>query len=86
MGHSPLLTDLFLSLRYVQFWIFFASFQVVSSAGTSENRNFPHMSLDFLQPNKIRDAQKHLKDDPEYDPRTLFIPDSFLSKQTPVRS
>jgi DNA mismatch repair protein MSH6 len=54
------------------------------STGTLEERNFPHLHYDFLQPGNIRDAQKRRPDDPEYDPKTLFVPESFLSKQTPV--
>jgi DNA mismatch repair protein MSH6 len=54
------------------------------SAGPSEERNFPHLHYDFLQPDRIRDAQKRRPDDPDYDPKTIYIPDSFLAKQTPV--
>ena len=32
----------------------------------------------------FRDANKKRPEDPDYDPRTLYVPDSFLSKQTPV--
>lgn len=59
--------------------------RLAPSGGSADGRNFPHMSLEFLQPGKIRDAQKRTKDDPDYDPRTLYLPESFLSKQTPVR-
>lgn len=42
-----------------------------------------HLTLDFLQPNKIKDASGRRPDHPEYDPRTLFVPEAFLNKQTP---
>lgn len=44
---------------------------------------FPHLDFDFLQPDKIRDANGRLANDPEYCPRTLYVPDSFLKEQTP---
>lgn len=50
----------------------------------SDDRSFSHLSHDFLQPDKIRDGQKRRPTDPDYDPRTLFVPDSFMTKQTPV--
>lgn len=56
----------------------------MSPASHAEDRSFPHMQYEFLQPNKIRDAAKRCIDDPEYDPRTLYVPDSFLKDQTPV--
>lgn len=31
-----------------------------------------------------RDIKKRSKNDPEYDPKTLYVPDSFLKQQTPV--
>lgn len=31
----------------------------------------------FLHPDRIRDAAKRRPDDPEYDPRTLHIPDTW---------
>ena len=50
----------------------------------ADERNFPHLHFEFLQPDRIRDAQKRNPDDPQYDPKTLYVPDSFLCKQTPV--
>lgn len=44
-----------------------------------------HQKLDFLKPDKIRDAEKRRPDDPLYDPTTLYITDKFLDEQTPVR-
>lgn len=44
-----------------------------------------HRKLEFLKPDKIRDAQKQRPDDPLYDPTTVFLPPNFLDEQTPVR-
>lgn len=44
---------------------------------------FEHLDLDFLQPNNIRDAQKRRPDDPDYDPRTLYVPEDFIKKRSP---
>lgn len=43
-----------------------------------------HQKIEFIKPEKIRDAQKRRPDDPKYDPTTLYIPDGFLDEQTPV--
>uniref|UniRef100_A0A915C4J0 DNA mismatch repair protein n=3 Tax=Parascaris univalens TaxID=6257 RepID=A0A915C4J0_PARUN len=45
--------------------------------------HFPHLDFDFLQPDKIRDANGRLASDPDYCPRTLFVPEAFLKQQTP---
>lgn len=47
--------------------------------------HFPHLDFDFLQPDKIRDANGRLASDPDYCPRTLFVPEAFLKQQTPGR-
>ncbi|UMM11043.1 hypothetical protein L5515_000522 [Caenorhabditis briggsae] len=44
---------------------------------------FDHESLDWLKPDKIRDASKRSMSDPEYDPKTLWVPPDFHLKQTP---
>lgn len=38
--------------------------------------------LDFLQPDKLRDANRRRPDDPSYDPTTLHVPHSFLKSLT----
>lgn len=43
-----------------------------------------HHNIDFLKPDKIRDAQNRRPDDPKYDPTTVYIPKNFLDEQTPV--
>lgn len=49
-----------------------------------EGRNFSHLSLDWLKPDKIKDAQGRRPDDPDYDSRTLFVPTSFKQGLTPA--
>nr|CAH7732518.1 unnamed protein product [Callosobruchus chinensis] len=51
---------------------------------TDPNSNWTHNTLPFLKPEKIMDACKHKPSHPDYDPRTLFVPDSFLKDQTPA--
>lgn len=48
-----------------------------------EPTQWMHLSVDFLRPDKIKDASGRRPDHPEYDPRTLFVPESFLNSQTP---
>lgn len=43
-----------------------------------------HSKLEFLRPDKIRDAEKRQSDHPQYDPTTLFVPESYLNTLTPV--
>ncbi|CAG4959685.1 unnamed protein product [Colias eurytheme] len=49
-----------------------------------EDGDWTHCKLDWLKPDKIRDAQKRRPDDPEYDPTTLYVPQEFMKKQTPA--
>lgn len=44
-----------------------------------------HNKLDFLQPANIRDAEKNKPSQANYDPTTLFVPEAYLNKLTPVR-
>lgn len=50
----------------------------------STEKTWLHNKLDFLQPKKIRDINKNRPDDPNYDERTLYVPEDFLNKQTPA--
>ncbi|KAL3225582.1 hypothetical protein MRX96_025748, partial [Rhipicephalus microplus] len=43
-----------------------------------------HLSYDFLKEGKRRDAAGRLASHPEFNPRTLLIPDSFKAKLTPA--
>jgi DNA mismatch repair protein MSH6 len=53
-----------------------------AEAGSTES--WPHLKLDFLKPNKIRDAKRRTPSDPDYDPKTLFVPEEFKRNLTPV--
>ncbi|KAF2882315.1 hypothetical protein ILUMI_23880 [Ignelater luminosus] len=62
---------------------------VTSSQGsdvsaTTEGKNWLHNRLDFLKPERIRDIKKNRRDHPDYDEKTLYVPEEFLSKQTPA--
>lgn len=46
--------------------------------------NWLHHRLEFLKPNKIRDINKNRPNEPNYDARTLYVPEEFLNKQTPA--
>lgn len=37
-----------------------------------------------MKPEKLRDASKKLSSDPNYNPRTLYIPEDFKQGLTPV--
>ncbi|KAL3285166.1 hypothetical protein HHI36_019285 [Cryptolaemus montrouzieri] len=50
----------------------------------SIHNNWKHNHLPFLQPDKIRDKNKRRPDHPEYDNRTIFVPEDFLNSQTPA--
>jgi DNA mismatch repair protein MSH6 len=45
-----------------------------------------HETLDWLKPDKLMDANKRRPDHPDYDHRTLYVPDSFLNSKTKVLS
>ncbi|XP_018403551.1 PREDICTED: probable DNA mismatch repair protein Msh6 [Cyphomyrmex costatus] len=56
--------------------------QSVSNRVTAHT--WPHLKLDFLQPEKIRDIHKRTLKDPDYDSKTLYVPNDFLINQTPA--
>ncbi|EDS38395.1 DNA mismatch repair protein MSH6 [Culex quinquefasciatus] len=43
-----------------------------------------HQKLDFLKPDKIKDIQGNKANSEKYDPRTLFVPESYLATLTPA--
>lgn len=49
----------------------------------STDASWEHLSLPFLKPGRIRDAEMRREDDPEYDARTLHVPSDFLAKCSP---
>ncbi|KPJ16004.1 putative DNA mismatch repair protein Msh6 [Papilio machaon] len=50
---------------------------------TTEDGDWVHCKLDWLKPEKIRDANKRRPDHPDYDPTTLYVPPDFYNTQTP---
>ncbi|CAH0596392.1 unnamed protein product [Chrysodeixis includens] len=50
----------------------------------ADEGNWVHCKLDWLKPDKIKDAQKRRPDHPDYDPSTLFVPADFYKNQTPA--
>jgi DNA mismatch repair protein MSH6 len=54
-------------------------------ADDGEAKIYGHTSLDFLRPENIRDKERRRPADPDYNPRTLHVPDSFLNNQTPAQ-
>ena len=59
-------------------------FDSKDSDGQIDASAYIHNNFEFLKPSKIKDKQGNLASHPEYDPKTLFVPPSFLDKQTPV--
>lgn len=60
--------------------------QIIFQTGvTGEGTNWPHLKYDFLQPNRIKDIKMRPSSHPEYDPRTLYVPDDFKRNISPVR-
>uniref|UniRef100_A0A1B6HAN9 DNA mismatch repair protein n=1 Tax=Homalodisca liturata TaxID=320908 RepID=A0A1B6HAN9_9HEMI len=62
-----------------------------STPGNKENAvldggdsNWPHLKYDFLQPNRIKDIKMRPPSHPEYDPRTVHVPDDFKQSLTPA--
>ncbi|XP_053615816.1 probable DNA mismatch repair protein Msh6 isoform X2 [Plodia interpunctella] len=49
-----------------------------------DDGNWIHCKLEWLKPDKIRDAKKRRPEDPDYDPTTLFVPPDFYKNQTPA--
>lgn len=39
-----------------------------------------------MQPGKIKDANRKSPSDPDYNPRTLYVPEDFKQKLTPVNN
>ncbi|OXU29419.1 hypothetical protein TSAR_009297 [Trichomalopsis sarcophagae] len=50
----------------------------------SDTQDWPHLKYEFLQKEKIKDNKKRRSTDPDYDPRTVYVPPDFLDKQTPA--
>ncbi|NXF94233.1 MSH6 protein, partial [Eubucco bourcierii] len=55
----------------------------VCSGGSSGFGAWEHEKLDWLQEKKKKDAHRRQQSDPDYDPRTLYVPEDYLNKCTP---
>ncbi|KAJ1520643.1 hypothetical protein ONE63_003750 [Megalurothrips usitatus] len=55
-----------------------------SNGGEAPNGSWSHLKFEFLKPERIRDANKHRPDHPDYNPRTLFVPEDFKRTLTPA--
>lgn len=44
-----------------------------------------HNKLEFLKPENVKDIKGRKKDNPEYDPTSLYVPKSYLDSLTPVK-
>lgn len=55
-----------------------------SSGSNTGEGNWPHLKFPFLQPDKIMDKQKRRPNDPEYDRRTLYVPQDFRNQCSPA--
>ncbi|KAE9553997.1 hypothetical protein FO519_002757 [Halicephalobus sp. NKZ332] len=53
------------------------------SQGTNDEERFVHETFEFLKPECIKDSSGRRPSDPEYDPKTLYVPPKFLSTQSP---
>jgi len=66
--------------------MFGASDQGRASAAADEDKPaYKHNSHDFMQPKNIKDKDGRKKDNPDYNPRTLYVPERFLHEQTPAQ-
>ncbi|CAK9830154.1 Probable DNA mismatch repair protein Msh6 [Anthophora retusa] len=58
--------------------------QVQAQGSNNTVETWRHLKYDFLQPNKIQDINRKPASDPNYDPKTLYVPLDFLNQQTPA--
>ncbi|XP_067118843.1 DNA mismatch repair protein Msh6 [Centruroides vittatus] len=69
-----------------------AKLSMFASSDSPKNRNienggekiWPHLKLDWLKSHQRKDIQGRSPSDPDYDPRTLFIPESYKKTLTPA--
>ncbi|XP_025192945.1 DNA mismatch repair protein Msh6 [Melanaphis sacchari] len=59
------------------------SIKEVTKSNVIDHDNWPHLKFEFLKPEKIRDANKKSPSDPNYNPRTLYVPEDFKMTLTP---
>ncbi|XP_077517281.1 DNA mismatch repair protein Msh6-like isoform X1 [Amblyomma americanum] len=58
--------------------------KATGGAGATGLQTWAHLSYDFLKEGKRRDAAGRLPSHPEFNPRTLSVPESFKAKLTPA--
>ena len=63
----------------------FGAAAAIEPEETGEGKVYGHTSLPFLRPENIRDKERLRPEDPNYNPRTLHVPDSFLKDLTPAQ-
>ena len=61
----------------------FASFAADDDDAEADQIVYEHEKLEWLKPDKIKDKDGNAPDDPEYDPTTLKVPESFIKNCTP---
>uniref|UniRef100_A0A0P4VS63 DNA mismatch repair protein n=1 Tax=Scylla olivacea TaxID=85551 RepID=A0A0P4VS63_SCYOL len=61
----------------------FAAKEAPPAKPAGQEEDWPFLKEPWLQPKNIMDRERRRPDHPEYDPRTLYIPESFLAQQTP---
>ncbi|XP_071443543.1 DNA mismatch repair protein Msh6 [Hetaerina americana] len=54
------------------------------SESTEDGKTWAHLTYRFLQSHFIMDAQRRRPDDPDYNPRTLHVPEDFKKNLTPA--
>ncbi|CAG0893054.1 unnamed protein product [Darwinula stevensoni] len=64
--------------------MFSAEDEPACDVGSQQEKQWTHLSMDFLREDKIMDAQKRRPNDPEYDPKTLYLPEDLKGKLTPA--
>ena len=57
----------------------------LGESGTGDEQ-WQHLQLAFLKPENIKDKDGNKPDSPDYNPRTLFVPKTFMDDCTPVSS
>ena len=60
------------------------SFQATPTSTPETQSSYLHETLEFLAPDKLRDANGNRPDSPEYDHTTLKVPSDFMKKLTPA--
>ena len=62
----------------------FAANSNEDSNGPVDITKYKHMNYEFLKDEKIKDINGNKKGDPDYDPRTLYVPPEFKKQCTPA--